>query len=152
MSEQAVQLRCLLIQKLILGGARLLLAENHRVLQPGGTFAVSVWHTPGFLPYLLRANPDFTVPAPMRHPLTKRETAPPTLEQAGFTNVRMEDVVVPVDFESPAQAVAQWYSLMKGMFKDEEMAKRVEELLRADHGDRAFKLDWKGLNVAAEKV
>ncbi|GAA5866617.1 hypothetical protein JCM3774_004032 [Rhodotorula dairenensis] len=126
--------------------------ENLRVLQKGGVFGVSVWHTPGFLPYLQRADPDFVTPPPMQSPITRPDSAKPLLEGVGFTNVRHEDVSVPVNFDSPETAVQGWRSLMKGMIKTDEMANRVEQLLREDHGDGAFILYWRGINVVAETV
>ncbi|GAA5968172.1 hypothetical protein JCM8115_001766 [Rhodotorula mucilaginosa] len=128
------------------------IAENLRVLQTGGVFGVSVWHTPGFLPYIQRADPDFVVPPPMQSPITRPDSAKTMLEAVGFTNVRHEDVSVPVHFDSPEKAVQGWLAIMKGLFKTDEIARRVEQLLRQEHGDGAFTLYWKGINVVAQKV
>ncbi|GAA5976592.1 hypothetical protein JCM10908_005558 [Rhodotorula pacifica] len=128
------------------------ISENYRVLQKGGVFGVSVWHTPGFLPYLQRADPDFVIPPPMRHPITLPDSAKASLEASGFINVRHEDVSVPVPFESPAAAVRGWREVMGGLFKSDENAARVEQLLREDHGDGPFTLYWRGINLAAEKA
>lgn len=88
----------------------------------------------------------------MRHPLTRAETATETLTAAGFNRIRTEPVQVSIEFAGPKQAVDGWVAIMRGLFKSDEVAERVEELLREDHGDGPFKLNWEGIIVVANKA
>ena len=82
--------------------------EIHRVLKPGGRFALSVWSTPGSMPTLYWSYEAFKnrVPDDDLPPLAKVTSLGGVgalgnlIEQAGFNNYSVEDQVFHYEFES----------------------------------------------------
>jgi hypothetical protein len=55
-------------------------------------------------------------------------------------------------FESAEQCIALFKEVMPFFFSDEERNGKVVEVLKQEHGDGAFELEWKALVVTARKV
>jgi len=82
--------------------------EIHRVLKPGGRFALTVWSTPGTMPTLYWSYEAFKnrVPDEDLPPLVKVTSLGGVgvlgnlIEQAGFTNFTIEDEIFNYEFDS----------------------------------------------------
>ena len=129
-------------------------AESLRILRPGGTLALTTWHTPGFLPLLQRADPSFPIPPPMQHPLALRGSAASILIDAGCApgSVRTEDVRVRVPFDGAEAFFELMRKGMKGLIADEERNVRIRGAIEEMYGEGPFVLEWEGLAVVGRKA
>ncbi|BGP30517.1 hypothetical protein JCM10296v2_002272 [Rhodotorula toruloides] len=127
-------------------------AQCHRLLRPSGVLGYTIWHTPGFLPLLQRADPSFAMPPSFLNPFTSLSTLSTTLTQHGFLNPRTEGIEVPAQFESTDKFFELMKLGMRGLFMDEERNERMRKLLVEEHGEGEFTLWWRGASVVATKA
>ncbi|GAA5893023.1 hypothetical protein JCM8208_004156 [Rhodotorula glutinis] len=130
------------------------LSESLRILHPGGTLALTTWHTPGFLPLLQLADPSFPTPSPMRHPLALRSSSAAYLVAAGCApdSVRVEDVCVRVPFDGVEAFFELMRRGMKGLVADEERNGRLRRVIEGKYGEGPFVLEWEGLALVGRKA
>jgi hypothetical protein len=127
--------------------------ESVRILKSGGTLGYTAWTSLPFFSLLTRVDPSF-VPSP-------NLSQPPYLAtSAAFyltTHFPLTDVVTSPcsaykSFENAEQCVENFKEMMTLFFSDEERNDRVAELLKSEHGDGSFELEWKALIVTAKKA
>ncbi|BGP01185.1 putative UbiE/COQ5 family methyltransferase [Rhodotorula toruloides] len=128
------------------------ISECHRLLRPSGVLGYTIWHSPGFLPLLQRADPSFRMPLTFSNPFTSLPTLSTTLSQHGFHNPRTAPIEVPAHFESTDKFFEMMRLGMRGLFMDEERNERMRKLLVEEHGEGEFTLWWRGASVVATKA
>ncbi|GAA6040449.1 hypothetical protein JCM8097_004555 [Rhodosporidiobolus ruineniae] len=130
-------------------------AEAARVLLPGGRYSYTAWTSPGFVPFLLRAEPALTpLITPMfRKPCSVRSAIPSLLSTAGFdeATIKIEDVVVPYRFEGPEDFIEQMQRFPGPLMANEERCEKMKAVMREDFGEGAFTLEWVGVAVTVQK-
>ncbi|GAA6040447.1 hypothetical protein JCM8097_004554 [Rhodosporidiobolus ruineniae] len=119
------------------------------------TYAYTAWTSPGFVPFLLRAEPSL---APLLLPMFSSPCALPAeihalLARTGFDGekARIEDVLVRWRFEGADEFVSEMQRFPGPMSKGEERQEKLRRVMREDFGEDGFELEWKGVAVAAKK-
>ncbi|KAM0755804.1 S-adenosyl-L-methionine-dependent methyltransferase [Meredithblackwellia eburnea MCA 4105] len=126
--------------------------ETIRVLKNGGTTAFSVWKEVGWLKAFQEAAPTVTIPPVFTAPSwTTSEPIKAKLVELGLKDVQVDEIRLGTPADDAKSLVAFLREWMPSLI-DEQVEKRMVEILEKEYGTGAFELPgWTALVFTGKK-